>query len=136
VGTHEWDLGVSVLSTYDEDGFLGHQVDATGENKAGVVPYETHHFHGFIGRAGDATRDGSGEVDPATAHQLLFAMEGGKGHSYLLENPALVLKLPNLLPAETMHYGPMGQFQRMKADGSIARWAPTNEDGQADFQCS
>lgn len=116
----EWDIGCAVMSSYDVDGFLGVQIDAYGEQGSGVHPYEAHHLHGFISRPADPVADASGAPDTSNACNVMFALEGGRGHAWVLEDPRVVPFLPTLRPGEAMFYGAAGQFVRCKADGSIS----------------
>jgi len=120
----EWDIGVAMLSEYDGDDFLGIQIDAEGEENSGVHAYEAQHPYGCKGRPFDPTVDGKGVPDPTTANQVLFGLEGGKGHSIALGNPSVTKKLPLLKPGETLFYGGKGQFIRAMEDGGFGLWAP------------
>lgn len=128
----EWDIGISMLSQYDEDEFLEAQIDAEGEDRAGVHPYELHHPYGFKGRPLDPIVDGRGVPDPTTANQLLFGLEGGRGHALALQNPSVVKKLPLVKKGESLQYAWRGNFVRCMDDGSIGLWCPAT-DGGVDF---
>jgi hypothetical protein len=104
----------------DEDGFYGLQVDAYGEDESGVVPYEMHHLYGFLGRPTDPGGDADGEVDPAKAGQVLYALEGGRGHAWPLEDPRVLPRLPVCRPGESVMYAAPGQFIRLHENGAIS----------------
>ena len=124
----DFDIGVAMMSTYDADGFLGIQCDAVGEQDSGVRDYEAHHMLGFCARPMDPVVDpDSGNPDPTQAAQVLFGMEAGRGHAWALQDPRMVVKLPQLKPGESMQYGPAANFSRMHADGSITLY--TTSDG-------
>ncbi len=53
----ELDIGLATLSTYDDDGVLTVQVDAYGEGKSGVAPYEQHSPLGILSRCHDPSTD-------------------------------------------------------------------------------
>jgi hypothetical protein len=125
----EWDIGVAMLTTYDPDGFVSTQVDAPGENNAQVHSYENHFPYGLYARASDAPLDGNSAPDPTKSHQVLYALEGGQGHSWPMENPSIISLLPTLQPGESLFYGPMGQFVRTTIDGHILMWTPGTGGG-------
>lgn len=126
----QWDIGLSVLTTYDADGFLGVQIDAYGEQNASVHPYELHHPYGFMGRQLNPVADAAGNLDPSQSTQTLWAYEGSRGHGIALEDPRVVPTLPQIRPGESLWYGAAGQFGRMHADGSIT-FMTTDQGGSA-----
>jgi len=92
-----FDIGLSKLTTYDDDKFLGVQIDAIGEEKSGVIPYEVHSPHGFYSRCHDGDDDGSCNV--------LFAMEGGRGHAWIQSDPRIIPLLPPINKGGAVVYG-------------------------------
>lgn len=110
-GYLSFDIGVALLSTYDDDKFLGIQVDAFGEEQSGVVPYEAHSPHGIISRPHDPTEDG--------ACQVLYAMEAGRGHAWVQSDPRVIPLLPPIKKGGFAFYG-----------GNIKGPAFTNIDGE------
>lgn len=133
----EWDVGIGLVTAYDVDGFSSTQLDVPGEQNAGVAPYENHFPYGIYARPLAPTFDGNGNPDPATANQVLYALEGGKGHAWPLENPLVVQLLPTIQPGETLFYGPKGQIIRTTLDGQMTVWCPAPDgSGQPDFNMS
>lgn len=92
-----FDIGVAMLTTYDEDGFPVVQVDAFGEENSGVVPYEQHSQFGIISRPHDPA-DGRG-------CQVLYAMEAGRGHAWVLSDPRVIPLLPPIDKGGSCIYG-------------------------------
>lgn len=92
-----FDIGVAMLTTYDEDGFPVVQVDAFGEENSGVVPYEHHSQFGIISRPHDPA-DGQG-------CQVLYAMEAGRGHAWVLSDPRVIPLLPPIDKGGSCIYG-------------------------------
>lgn len=130
----EWDIGVATVTAYDADGFGSTQVDVPGEQQAGVAPYENHFPYGLYARPLEPTVDGDGNPDPTSANQVLYALEGGIGHSFPLENPAVIQLLPTIKPGETLFYGPKGQIIRTTIDGQMLIWCPAPDgSGEVDF---
>ena len=122
------DIGIPTASSYDDDGFLSVQYDAEGEQNAGVAGYECHHFLGSMARPLDPVVDSTGQPDATNAGQMLIAMEGGKGHAFMLQDVRIVPKLPALKPGEKIDYGCSGAFTRYRADGSIVQFT-TDQGG-------
>jgi hypothetical protein len=103
-----FDIGISLLSEYDENGFLGIQIDAYGEGKAGVQAYESHGVGGFLYRPCDPELDSDGNPVPSTAAQVLYALEGGRGHAWCLNDPKSVARLPRLKKSGSIQFGNRG----------------------------
>ncbi len=114
-----WDLGLATLSEYDDDDFVGLQVDTLSFGE-GMPPFELHHAYGFAARPLDPDEKGVG----CTA---LYAIQGRKGYAWLANDPRVSAKLPKLRKGESIQYGPKGQFLRMHEDGRIT--ACTYVDG-------
>lgn len=115
-----WNLGLATLSEYDDDDFVGLQVDTLSQGE-GMPPFELHHSYGFAARPLDPDEDGLG----CTA---LYALEGTrKGYAWLCNDPRIAAKLPKLRKGESLFYGPKGQFVRHCEDGRIV--ACTYVDG-------
>jgi hypothetical protein len=133
----QWDIGVGVTSSADADGIGYTQVDVPGEQKARVAHYENHFPYGLYGRVLDPAVDGNGNPDPSTANQVKYALEGGTGHAFPMENPSVLALLPTPKPGETLFHGPLGQFIRGTVDGQFALSAPPPAgSGQPDFIAS
>ena len=128
-GDLRWELGGALLSVYDENNFLDVQVDAPDGDNSGVLPQETHHPYGTYCVPPEPEKDASGAPIPSTVTNVLIAHEGGRDHVIVLENPAIVAKLPQIKPGEKINYGPKGQFERFHDDGSISMWIPGTDGG-------
>ena len=116
----DFDLGAVTLSSYDDNGFLGVQYDAEGENNSGVEPYEAHPTNGCLHRPLDPVVDDQGSPDESKSSNVMYAMRGGQGHAFVLGDPRVVPLLPILQKGETMVYADQGHFVRLMQDGSIA----------------
>lgn len=116
-GYLEWDLGLSMLSTVDKDGFIGIQVDAYGEEDSGVEPYESLFPLGFYARPLDPSKDDTGAPDPKNACTILYAMEGGQGHAFPMGDPRLAKYLPKLKKGGAMWACPIPGAGYMLWDG-------------------
>lgn len=122
-----WDIGVAMLSAYDDDGWLGVQPDALGENASGVKPYEVHNPGGIVHRPLDPVVDPVSLLpDESQAAQILVGMRGRLGVVLVLGDPRVVPNLPTAQKGETFVYGDAGQFERFHADGSISRYTTTD----------
>lgn len=83
-----WDIGTALLTEYDDDGFIGVQVDTFGDG--GSAPFELHHPLGTLARPRDPDADGVG-------CPVLFWREGSNGrnvHAWLLDDPRAAAFLP------------------------------------------
>ena len=123
-----WDMGIAVGSFYDADGHLAIQYDAEGTEdggQGGVEPYEAQSIAGNIYRPSDPVLDGNGNPDATQSATVLFGMEGGRGHSIPLGNPAVVKNMPVALPGEHIVHGDQGSFIRFHEDGSISLFTTT-----------
>jgi hypothetical protein len=79
-------LGTGLVTQYDEDGFLGVQVEGHGGTEAtGGLAY-AHHPFGIFGTPRDAA-DGSGVV-------VLHWSDGDEVHSLILEDPRYASVIP------------------------------------------
>jgi len=99
----DFDIGIAVLSTYDGDKFPGIQIDAYGEKKSGVPPYEQHSPSGFLSRPHDPDTDSNG--NPTIGCTVLYALEGGRGHAWVSHDPRVVPILPLLTRGGSVMYG-------------------------------
>lgn len=108
-------LGIVLMSAYDADGFIGIQIDAYGEARSSMTPFQLRHPYGFAGIARDADADGTGCT-------LWYDYKGNVGVAWLLNDARVQDRLAELHPGETIHYGPTGQFTRMHDDGRITQF--------------
>lgn len=112
------------LSEYDDDGFLGIQVDSDGgppgdPNEPRVPPYEALHPYGHAGRPLDPEVDPSGEV--VTAPGVLELEEGAESFVIALGDARVVPILAGLQKGESIQYGAVGNFVRCHIDGRVSR---------------
>lgn len=102
-GYLEFDVGIATLTKYDADKFPEVQIDAYGEKQSGVIPYELHSPHGLLTRCHDPSTDDDG--DHVHGCQVLYALEGGKGHAWFLQDTRIVPLLPPLKKGGLCAYG-------------------------------
>lgn len=98
-----FDLGVSMASAYDADGFVGLQVDAFGEKRSGMSAIELHHAFGFASRPLDPANDNTG-------CSILYAYKGSEGFAWALNDPRLADKIPPLKKGGSAQYDSNGSF--------------------------
>lgn len=123
------------LTEYDDDGFLGVQIDADGtatdgapELGAQVAPFEALTPYGFNARALDPQVDGAGQVSSG-ALSLTF-WEGARGYSLQLHDPRLMPALARCEPGESVQYGCRNNFIRCHEDGRVS--VMCTDDGTED----
>lgn len=104
-------LGKVLGSSYDEDGFLGVQIQVFGSKSVGW--FELSNPHGFQTRPLDPDADG-------TACQAYYWVDGSRGYATLANDPRTQTLLPQSQKGETFFHGPTGAFMRFKGDGSIS----------------
>ena len=98
----------AVLTEYDDDGFIGVQIDAGG-TQPGVQPFELHHTFGFASRCRDPETSGLGCT-------LDFRYEGDEGHAWLADDPRCADLIPALAKGASVQYSYTGTFGMMNAD--------------------
>jgi hypothetical protein len=98
----------AVLTEYDDDGFIGVQIDAGGQTP-GMQPFELHHPFGFASRCRDRETSGRGCT-------LRFCYEGDEGHAWLAVDPRCVDVIPSLAKGASVQYSYVGTFGMMDAD--------------------
>lgn len=118
------------LSAYDDNGFLGYQIAALGEQASGFPDVEALHPYGFASRALDPEIDGNGDV--VFGCQGLTIWEGSEAYSLALHDARKVPILASLQKGESLQYGPAGNFVRCHADGTVTRFA--TQDGTPNGQ--
>jgi hypothetical protein len=104
----DWDLGVALYSEYDDDNFLGAQIDGYGGDQSGVPTSELQYTFGFLSRPADPTYDAELGLDVGCA--LLQAYDGNDVHSWLGSDPRTVALLPQLQKGASMQYDASGSF--------------------------
>lgn len=130
----DFKIGLAMVSPYDDDGFLGVQIDAEGEDQSGVIAYEVISQGGCLYRPLDPViaRDNMrgidpGQPDPSQSCSVLAGTEGGTGYSWCLNDPRVLANLPGLRPGEAIFFGSFGAFLRFMDDGSAV--ISTTTDG-------
>jgi hypothetical protein len=119
----EWDIGQTILTTYDENGFLGIGVDVPGGDAAGTSTFDACWPCGTFSRPRDPTVgvDGQRKLGATTLYAYL-----GPGRSALVvDDPRVVPKLP-LAPKGTWGaYGDTGRddLTVMVLDGDTGSFA-------------
>jgi hypothetical protein len=108
-GGLDWDIGTSQFTEYDDDGFLGAQLDVHGEKNPGGPPYEVHSPFGFASRPLDPDDAGKG-------CQTLYAREGGRGHAWFLGDPRVQDKIPALKKGASALYSAFGAFFHLETN--------------------
>jgi hypothetical protein len=109
----------AVLTEYDDDGFIGVQIDAGGQTP-GMQPFELHHPFGFASRCRDRETSGRGCT-------LRFCYEGDEGHAWLAVDPRCVDVIPSLAKGASVQYSYVGTFGMMDAneeDGTYTLYVP------------
>lgn len=126
------------LSEYDDDGFLGFQIDADGDTvdgapelEAQVTPFEALHVYGFLSRPLDPTTDGGGQVTGGS-YGLTF-WEGARGYSVALHDSRVVPALARTQKGESVQYGAANNFIRCHADGRISQMCTTDGTENGDM---
>lgn len=119
-------------SEYDEDGFLGIQLEADGIGNDNALEARTVHHEavspqGFIGRPPQATVDEAGTVKQAG--QALVFWEGSEAFVLPVGAPEHIPGLATLRPSESQQYGPAFNYVRCHADGRVS--IMTTQDGTA-----
>lgn len=128
-------------SDYDDDGFLGIQVDGDGKpantnaeaeapNEPRVATYEALWPLGMGARPLDPDTDEDGKAE--TGCLSLSLMEGSTGYSLPLHDARTVPILATLKPGESVLYGHAFNFFRCHEDGRASRM--TTADGTKDGQ--
>ena len=103
------ELGVAVASVYDDDGFLGVQVDTHGEDDAGVPPFQALMPYGLIGRPLDPESDGEGS-------NVLFWDDGDLSHCIALNDPRVQSVAPQATKGSVGQCNAAGAFQLFDYD--------------------
>ena len=131
--TRDWDIGLSLLATYDADGYLGIQSDVEGSEAGGSTsgaaatpvpplggaePYEVILPGGLLHRPSDPAVDGNGNPNAAQSAQVLNFREGGRVWSMPLGDPRTIAILPVPFEAgSTALYSDCGSFIKLTGSG-------------------
>lgn len=105
-------------SENDDNGFIGVQFDAFGEQKSGMPTVEAHFPTGYAARPLDPLVDPDG--NPQFGCNVLVGWEGQEAHAWPLSDPRSRLVTALLQKGEAMMFGAPGNFVRMHADGRIS----------------
>lgn len=121
------ELGTVLGSEYDDDGFLGLQIDPMANDPASAVAstIESHTPYGFFCRPPETERDGNGTV--IMGARAMFTRDGAEQHAWPLEDPRIVALLPAAKPGESGFHGPTSNFIRCHQDGRVSMY--TTHDG-------
>ncbi len=113
-------------SFYDDDGFLGFQIDGDGDSTDGapelepqVAPFDALHTYGFLSRPLDPAVDGGGHIERGALSLTLW--EGSRGYSLALHDSRVVPALARCKGGESVQYGPKNNFIRCHDDGRISQ---------------
>lgn len=131
-------LDVIRLSLYDDDGFLGYQIDADGDRvdgapqlEAQVAPFEAVHPYGFLSRIPAPDVDSGGQVIAGCLG--LTGWEGARAYCLALHDSRVVPALARVKDGESVQYGPKNNFIRCHDDGRISTMCTDDgtENGQS-----
>lgn len=117
-------------TSYDEDGFLGVQLesDGVGNDNATLEAQTVHHEAiqplGIIARSPEAVVDDDGTL--RSAGQALSFWEGSEAFVLQVGDPRLIPGLATLRPGESQLYGSGFNYVRCHADGRISTMATTD----------
>ncbi len=115
----DWQLGTVQLTEYDDNGFLGLQIDSLGD-QGGMDPLDAVHPFGFEGRPNDPE-------DDATGNLTLYTFEGDEGYAIALGDYRLVSKLPELKKGGSRMYCATGSYIVADGeDGTVTIYVPTD----------
>jgi hypothetical protein len=107
-------LSTGLVTQYDEDGFLGVQVEGHGGTEATAGLAYAHHPFGFFGRPLDAA-DGAGAV-------FLHFSDGDEVHAVALQDPRDASKIPPHSKGSAGVYNSAGQFLLLDHDQETGTW--------------
>lgn len=96
------ELGVAMASSYDENGFIGVQIDAFGSQDAAVQFEQLSHQYGFISRQLDP--------DNGVGCSLFRYKQGRRRHVWLADDPRIVGKIPQIKKGGSAQYASDGSF--------------------------
>lgn len=97
------ELGTCVSSGYDENGFVGCQIDGLGGPDSSTQFEQLSHAYGFAARPLDPDKDGIGCT-------LFRWNQRRRRHMWLGDDPRLVDKIPQLKKGGSVQYGSDGSF--------------------------
>jgi len=118
-------LGMCVVSEYDDDGFIGIQVDAFGENESGMDPFEALHPYGFEGRPLD-------RADSLEGSQAFYWRDGPEGHVMALGDGRGPQNLPQLSLGSSRQYNSAGAFLLLDTDAeTLTAYTPYSGGSKA-----
>ena len=103
-----WELSTAILTEYDDDGFIGVQIDPHG-TQPGMTYSELHHAFGFMARPVAPNSEGVG-------CNLLQAWEGDELHCWLAADPRYIAALPELSEGSSVQYSSRGAFGLLDAE--------------------
>jgi hypothetical protein len=119
------ELGVAVASVYDDDGFLGIQVDTHGDNDAGVPPFQALMPYGLLGRPLDPESTGEG-------CNVVFWPDGDESHCIALNDPRIAAVAPQATKGSTGLCNARGAFQLLDYDSeTLTIYVPLDDGDRA-----
>jgi hypothetical protein len=98
-----WHLHQVTLSENDDNGFIGVQFDAFGEQESGMPTVELHHAFGFRSMARDPDVDSDGEIKQGC--QVQIAEDGDERHAWLAGDARFIASLPRGTKGGSHQYG-------------------------------
>lgn len=123
------DIGLVMLTEYNDNGILGIQVDGYGEEQAGLASYMAQGACGELARCMDPELGPNGQPLQGKACEVMYAHEGSRGHAWCLNDPRTLTKLPQMHKGEKIVFAPnlIAQFIRFHDTGAISLY--TTDDG-------
>jgi hypothetical protein len=110
---------------YDDDGFLGVQVDTHGRDDAGVPPFQALMPYGLIGRPLDPESNGEGS-------NVLFWEDGDESHCIALNDPRVQTVAPQATKGSVGLCNARGAFFLLDYDDDTATlYVPVDSGSKA-----
>lgn len=108
--TAGFDLGIAMASAYDDDGFIGIQHDAFGEDQSGTPDHEMHSPYGLLSLPLDPDLDANGQ--PTSGHcSVMYMWEGSRAHIIPVQDTRVTPKLPRMTAkGSAMFYAATGAY--------------------------
>ena len=122
-GTIEFDVGNAILSTYDENGFLGIGIDVPGGEQSGTGTFENFAPFGTFSRPRDPSVGANGQRTLGAT--TLYGYMGAGRFAWVYDDPRVVPKLPQASPGSWGAYADTGRADLtvMALDGTTGSFA-------------
>lgn len=119
----DFDIGQAILTTYDENGFLGVGIDVPGGEAAGTGTFDARFPYGTFACPRDPTTANDATV--RTGATTLFGYSGQQRHAWLLDDPRVTPKLPLASKGTWGAFGDTGRedITVMVLDGTTGSFA-------------